>query len=181
MQILIFLAAVYGLLGIWQLRNYACCGERAFSSVIAHNFGNFGLLKVESSKGWLSHGGIQSLINHDLYAFVRGFFALLFHPISFKYFAWMPFRIIGVILSYPWTVLCGVGLVAGALKIKKNLSYQFLLLGIIYFCSVSVLNAYTMVEARMRMSVLPCTAILSVYGWSLLWEFAKKRNFFRKA
>jgi hypothetical protein len=174
-QILIFLTAVYGLLGLWQLRNYACCREMAFSSVIGHNFHNFGLLKVQSAEGWLSREGILSLIVRDFYAFARGFFALLFHPISFKYFNWMPFRIAGVVLSYPWTVLCAVGLVAGIFKMWNNRACQFLLLNIIYFCSVSVLNAYRMVEARMRMSILPCVAILSAYGWFFLWNFAKER------
>ncbi|MFA5391550.1 MAG: glycosyltransferase family 39 protein [Candidatus Omnitrophota bacterium] len=174
-HIMVFLAAVYGLLGLWQLRNYMCCGETAFSSVIQHNFQTFGLLKVQFSEGWLSREGILSLIGRDLYAFALGCFAHLFRPISFKYFDWEPLHIVGNVSSYSWSIFCGAGLVAGIFKVRNNLSYQFLLWNIIYFCSAAVLSAYRMAEARMRMSFLPCVAILSAYGWFLLWTFVKKK------
>ena len=178
-QILIFGVAVYGLLGLWQLRNYMCCGEKAFSSVIEHNFRGMGLLKIVSSEGWLAREGMASLLIHDLYAFVRGCFYHLTRPISFKYFGWAPLRKVGSVLSSSWTIFCAAGLVFGTFKIRKNLSYQFLLWNIIYFCSAAVLSAYKMAEARMRMSFLPCVAILSAYGWSLLWPLVKEK-FLRK-
>ena len=175
-QAVLFLAGVYGLLGVWQLRNYLCCGETAFSSVIQHNFQHHGLLT----------GGQQSLSENlmltgrNLSAFTRGFFSLLFRPISFKYFNWVPLRILGVILSYPWNVLCAVGLAAGAFKMWKNRSCQFLLWNLFYFCSVTVLNVSTMAECRMRIPVLPCVAILSASGLFFLWGLAVERSCLKK-
>jgi hypothetical protein len=163
-QALIFLLIVYGLVGLWQIRNYRCCNEKFITSVAKSNFQTYGLVK-----------GPQNNFDYA-YESWRSVLSLMTRPGTLKYFNSKPLAITAKVLAYPWMVLWMVGFLAGVYKMRRNVYYQFLLLVIIYFVGVSVINLSSAVSERFRVPIVPCIAIISAYGWlNLLNGVLKKK------
>ena len=171
---LVFFVSVYSLLIIWQIRNYLCCGETSFTTVVSANFNDKGLwakhfvVKEASLMGWLTATG------HFLYTGLYSVLKVILRPVSFKYFGSQFLRYAGCFLSYPWTIFWVSGFLVGLSRLRSEISFRFFLLIILYFLIVPVLNLGTVQEARYRIPILPCFAIISAYGWSLLWPLMKR-------
>ncbi|MCX5695246.1 MAG: glycosyltransferase family 39 protein [Candidatus Omnitrophica bacterium] len=163
-QALIFLVIVYSLIGLWQIRNYRCCGEKFITTIARSNFHYYGLIKEPQSK--LDYA----------YESWRSFLSLMTRPGTLKYFNSKPLAITAKVLAYPWMALWMVGFLVGVYKIRRNVYYQFLLLVILYFVGVSVFNLSSAVSERFRVPIVPCIAIISAYGWSNLLNGAFKKK-----
>ena len=163
-QALIFLVIVYGLIGLWQIRNYRCCNEKFITTIARTNFQYYGLIK-----------GPQNNFNYA-YESWRSLLSLMTRPGTLKYFNSKPLAITAKVLAYPWMVLWMIGFLAGVYKIRRNIYYQFLLLVIIYFVGVSVFNLSFGVSERFRVPIVPCIAIISAYGWLNLFNRAFKNK-----
>jgi hypothetical protein len=166
---LVFLGVVYALLILWHIRNYMCCGETSFTTVVSANFNEKGLfdkhfvVKEASIAGWLAAAG------RFLFTGVYSIFKILLRPVSFRYFGSEFLRYAGCILSYPWTIFWFGGFLAGLSQLRSNIYFRFFLLIILYFSIIPVLNLGTVQEARYRIPIMPCFAIMAASGWAFLW------------
>ncbi len=170
---IIFLAVVYVLLGIWQIRNYMVLGSPIFSSIFQEDPYKVGLLKSylrNTDPFTQKMGPVSYYVNVTL----RCLLSVLTKPGSFKYFHSHAFTVFGKILSYPWIVFWMMGFLWAIIKIRGNIYYKFLLLVIIYFVSGSIISEMWFVGARYRMPVVPFIAIISAYGWIQLIPLIKK-------
>ena len=67
-----------------------------------------------------------------------------------------------------------LGFIIGMIRVKGNIYYQFVLLVCVYFIAASIGGAGLLVGERFRVPMVPFIAVLSAYGWSLI--YAKKRD-----
>ena len=165
----IFLTVVYGLLGLWQLRNYRCCGETDFATIARSNFGGYGLFHKYFTWNQSSLAGNIASVAWGILVTGKLLLNFLLCSVSFKYLGWYPLQIAGRILSYPWTFFWLPGFLAGLYKTRKNVLCQFLLLVLLYFSVGTVVNLSDFLEARLKIPIVPCLAIFSACGWSFLW------------
>lgn len=173
---LIFLVIVYSLLGMWQIRNYMRCQEKSFTSIASSNFKYYGLIKeIKDYKGNSIASKVKPILNFT-YESWRSFLSLMTRPGTLKYFKSKPLAIAGKVLGYPWMVLWMIGFLAGILRMRRNILYQFLLFIILYFVGVAVFNLSFAVSERFRVPVVPCIAIISAYGWIIIVSRFRKIN-----
>lgn len=169
---LILLAVAYGLLGLWQIRNYLIFGKASFSNTISIGIINNGLFHSYSRNHDPSLQGM-SPIPYYINVTWRYFLSLMTRPGSFKYFHCPPLTVIGKVIGYPWVVFWMTGFLIGITKIKRNLYYQFLLLVIVcYLCGTIVVMASDVGE-RFRVPMIPFIAIISAYGWVYLFSLKR--------
>ncbi len=95
---IIFLVVVYGLLGIWQVRNYMIFGNATFSSIFQEDPVRVGLYKsylrnVDPSTQGM--GPIPYYINVTW----RCFLSIMTRPGSFKYFHWHALTVFGKVVG----------------------------------------------------------------------------------
>jgi hypothetical protein len=167
---LVFLVVFYGLLEVWQARNYRLTGVDTFASVIQGNPEAFGVC------GSLSRTG-ENRAHPAIYyakAVPRCLLSLFTRPGQFKYFRSKAVSAAGKALAYPWMVFWITGLAAGIIFTGGNIFYQFILCVILYFTVASIGGAGDLVGERFRVPMVPFIAVLSAYGWSLL--YARKRD-----
>jgi hypothetical protein len=171
---MVFLVVVYSLLGIWQYRNYKLTGSKTFASVIQGNPRAFGLLGSFSRQNDPSLKQETQPLIYYAKTSSRCLLSLMTRPGQFKYFKSVILSVVGKILAYPWMVFWMIGLLAGVVKTGRNIYYQFILLVIVYFIVISIEGASMHVGERFRVPMVPFIAVLSAYGWSLI--YAKKRT-----
>ena len=142
---LAFFVFVYGLLGLWQLRNYRCCEVTDFATIAKTNLTGYGL--IHKYFAW-NHPTLTA----NLISIVRGVFAgtasfidFVTLSVSFKYLGWKPLQVLGRVLSYPWLFFWLPGFLVGIYKTRKNILYQFLLVFFLYFSGVTVVSLLTVV------------------------------------
>ncbi|MFA5005038.1 MAG: glycosyltransferase family 39 protein [Candidatus Omnitrophota bacterium] len=172
-HVLVFLVVFYGLLGIWQSRNYRLTGVKTFASVIQGNPEAFGLCGNLSRSGGLENDGAKPVVYYSKIA-SRCLLSLLTRPGQFKYFKSSILSAVGKIFAYPWMIFWILGFIIGMIRVKGNIYYQFMLLVCAYFIAASIGGAGLLVGERFRVPMVPFIAVLSAYGWSLI--YAKKRG-----
>ena len=171
---LLFLVITYSLLGAWQIRNYECRRISLFSTVAENNFKIHGLVKAGPESKNLFAQDIASVfhyVNNSWHCFL----SFMTGPGSLKYFKSRPLAIVGKIVAYPWMVFWMTGFLFGVIKIGRNIYYQFMLFVILYFLCVTILNISLVSDSRFRVPIVPCIAIISAYGWLILYALIKNR------
>jgi len=166
----VFLAIFYSFLGVWQIRNYYRSATSSFSSVGERNFKRISLDKsAEKNNNYFVLG-----VNYANCA-SQSFINLLTLPGSLKYYKSKPYMILGKIIFYPWMVFWLIGFLAGCVKIRGNIYYQFLLWIMLYFVAVTVINISDVAGERFRIPMVACIAVISAYGWSVIRDSWKGR------
>ena len=175
---LILLAVVYGLLGLWQIRNYLIFGKAVFSSILSVDTINSGLFHSYSRNHDPFTQGM-SPIHYYINVAWRCFLSLFTRPGSFKYFHCSPLTIIGKVIAYPWMVFWMTGFLIGITKIKRNIYYQFLFLIITCFACGTIIVMMWNVGERFSVPMIPFIAIISAHGWISLFslKFGFRKSF----
>ena len=171
----VFLVVVYGLLGIWQVRNYMIFGNATFSSIFQEDPYKIGLYKSYLRNTHLfkqKMGPVSYYINVTW----RCFLSIMTRPGSFKYFHWHALTVFGKVVGYPFMVFWMTGLVYGIAKAGRNVYYRFLLVVIMYFICGSVITEMWFVGERYRVPVVPFIAIISAYGWVEIIALVKRNK-----
>jgi hypothetical protein len=165
-HISLFLIIIYSVLGAWQARNYLRAGTISFSSVGDGNFQRHSLAKnvykcatpVLQTAGYIGEAG-QSFVN------------LMTMPGSLKYYKSKAVGVAGKIVFYPWMAFWMLGFLVGCFNVRKNIYYRFLLWIMLYFSAVTVINISNAASERFRIPMLPCIAVVSAYGWSIIRDY----------
>jgi len=174
LRALIFLIVVYGLLGIWQLRNYLHFHRYLFT-VIQNDYSGFPVFKEYALNSSFSVKEAAPVFNY-INAAWRCFLSLTTRPGSLKYFHCQPLTVIGKIFGYPFVVFWWIGFVAGLGKLKGSIYYQFLMLTISYFVFVTIAVVARSSSERYFMPAIPLIAIISAAGWIRIRDFFSERK-----
>lgn len=166
-QALIFMAVAYFIVGLWQVRNYYQCHEFIFCSSDSHNVSDIGLFKSYARNTDPYTKGMAPLPYYINVSF-RTLTSLMTRPGNFKYFHYKPLTVTGLVIGYPWMVFWLSGLVMGALRCRRNVYIQLMLLITLYFIAGSVVGQMWAVDPKLRVSMMPFIAIISAYGWVYL-------------
>ena len=164
---LIFIAVVYFIIGLWQVRNYIRCHDIVFCASDQHNLSNVGLFKSYSRNTDPYTQGMAPLpyyINVSL----RSMVSLMTRPGNFKYFQCEALTIGGLILGYPWMVFWLSGFIIGAIRMRRSIYIRFMLFVALYFIVASVVGQMWVMGDKLRVSMMPFIAIISAYGWVYL-------------
>ncbi|MDD5634695.1 MAG: glycosyltransferase family 39 protein, partial [Candidatus Omnitrophica bacterium] len=129
---LLFLVVVYGLIALWQIRNYLCCACSSFSSIAGANFKQYTLIGTYSASTDAHSAGFPPILYY-IDVTLRCSMSFMTRPGNLKYFGIEPLTIFAKVLAYPWMAFWVVGFIAGMFKIGRNIYYQFLFLIILYF------------------------------------------------
>ncbi len=162
---ILFLAVTYGLLGIWQLRNYIHFHQNTFASIIQENYKAFGIFhsyltnKDPLTRGWPP---IPYYVNVTW----RCFLSLMTRPGSLKYLHFPVLTVAGKVIGYPWVVFWMTGFLLGLTKIRRNVYYQFILCVILYFVFITIAGQMWCSGERYRVPIMPFIAIISAAGWA---------------
>jgi len=163
---ILFLAVAYGLLGVWQLRNYIHFHQNTFSSIIQSNYKTNGIFhsyltnKDPLTQGW-------PLIPYYVNVSWRCFLSLITRPGSFKYLHFPALTIAGKVIGYPWVVFWMSGFLIGLTQIRRNVYYQFILCVILYFVFITIAGDMWCSGERFRVPIVPFIAIISAAGWHM--------------
>jgi len=167
---IVFLVIMYGLLGIWQLRNYVLFHDAAFTKIfIEYNHFYTG----PSGKIDLV-GGVISQMDNYRSTIGRDLLSIMTRPGSLKYFDCPAITILGKILGYPLVMFWMAGLLLGITKIGRNIYFQFLLFALICILYGSIVAGTHYAGERFRVPMEPFIAIISAFGWQQL--ILNKRN-----
>jgi hypothetical protein len=164
---LMFAFVTYGILGLWQWRNYLRFSEYIFSGIAGQNLTYHSLFQSYASCTDPSARAMGP-VRYYLDVGWRCFLSLMTRPGSLKYFHSPALSLAGKIFGYPWMIFWMTGFLAGILMVKRNLYYQFVLLCAVYFILVSVCGAGWCAGERFRVPIMPFIAVLSAHGWSRL-------------
>jgi hypothetical protein len=169
---LVFVVVVYSILGAWQARNYLRCGKVVFSSLEHFNLSDMGLIKSYVRNADPQTKDFAPLPYYVNVSF-RCLMSLMTRPGSLKYLHSDILTAIGKILAYPWMAFWLVGFVWGVTKIRNNIYMQFVLYAALYFIAVSICGAMWIVGERFRVPIMPFIAIISAYGWLMLFKYKR--------
>ena len=173
-QAIVLLIVVYGLLGLWQVRNYLVSGHAIFCSILHDDPARIGLYKSYlRNTDAISQG--MSPVMYYIDVTWRCFLSIMTRPGSFKYFHCPTLTVLQKTLAYPWMVFWMTGLLYGVIKMGRNIYYQFFLLVIMYFVSGSIVAEMWFVGERYRVPIVPFIAVFSSYGWMQLILLIKKK------
>jgi len=170
----IFFVVVYSFLGVWQARNYAHCGDGAFSSISQTNASRVGLI---GSYARNTDPVTQGMAPIPYYANVtfRCLLSIMTRPGTFKYFHSDILTAVGKILGYPWMIFWMTGFIAGIASVRRSIYLQLYLLIILYFLVAPIVNVMWLVEERFRVPMMPFIAIISAYGWGNITILIKEK------
>lgn len=171
---LIFLIVVYGILGIWLLRNYIHFHRYIFTN-IQSDYRSFPIFenyaKTDASLG-KTVAPVLSYINAAWHCFL----SLMTRPGSLKYFHNYTLTVIGKIFGYPFVVFWWIGFLAGLSKIKSSIYFQFILFMIAYFVFVTIAVVARSSGERYLLPIIPLISIVSAAGWIKLKDSYSKRR-----
>lgn len=160
----IFLAVAYGLLGIWQIRNYIHFQQFIFTSITEMNYrGNSIFHSYATNKDPFSQG--LAPIPYYINVTWRCFLSLMTRPGTLKYFHCHPLTIAGKVFAYPFVIFWCAGFLIGLTKIKRNVYHQFILFTILYFIFATIAFLMWSSSERYRVPVMPFIAVISAAGW----------------
>lgn len=168
---LIFLVVVYSLLGIWEARNYARCGEGVFSGISLTNAG-VGLIGSYARNTDPATQGMAP-VPYYLNVTFRCLMSIMTRPGTLKYFHSDILTALGKILAYPWMIFWLTGFIAGIAATKRNIYLRSYLFITLYFLTASIINIMWLVSERFRVPIMPFIAIISAYGWIKLASLIK--------
>ena len=171
---LIFVLIVYGLLGIWQVRNYMHFHEHTFSNIERSDLSSQGLFNSYARNKDPYTKGMTPL---PYYISVSGrcLMSFMTRPGNLKYFQSDILTATGKVAAYPWMIFWMAGFMWGVIKVKRNIYLQAMLLVILYFVITSIGGVMWNVGERFRAPAMPFIAIVSAYGWLNILSFIKKR------
>lgn len=171
---LIFAAAAYFIIGLWQVRNYALCHKSIFCSSNRYNVSTVGLFKSYARN---TDPRTQGMAPLPYYVNVtsRSLMSLMTRPGNFKYFQSPQLAAGSRIIGYPWMVFWLSGLIIGAVGRGRNIYVQFMLFIILYFIAASVCGQMWNVDPRLRVAMMPFIAVVSAYGWINLKQYLTGR------
>ncbi|MFB3918845.1 MAG: ArnT family glycosyltransferase [Candidatus Velamenicoccus archaeovorus] len=179
----VLLVVAYGLLGLWQIRNYLIFHKAVFSSIISMETvtgGAFGGLFHSYSRNQdPSTLGAPPLLYYINVSW-RCALSLFTRPGTFKYLHCPLLAVIGKIFSYIVMVFWMGGFLYGVTKIRRNVYYQFLLLIVICFACGTIIVEMWNVGERYRVPMMPFIAIIAAYGWASLFSLKNGRGEFLK-
>lgn len=162
-HVLIFLAIVYSLLGLWQLRNYWHFNRYIFTS-IQNDYKALPIFKSYASDSGLFSKNVHPVFNY-INAAWHCFLSLTTKPGSLKYFHCYALTAVGKVFGYSFVIFWWIGFLAGLTKLKNNIYYQFLLLIILYFVFVTIVIVAKSSSERYLVPVIPLIALISAAGW----------------
>jgi hypothetical protein len=173
---IIFLAVTYGLLFVWQYRNYVMCGDFAFSSVEKADLSSMGLFKSYARNADIHTKGMAPLTYYVNTSF-RCLMSIMTRPGNFKYFQCEPLNLGSFVFSYPWMIFWLSGFILGLINLKRNKFFQFMGLAIFYFTATSIIGVMWCVGERFRVPIMPFIAIISAYGWTIFIDAFRHKYF----
>lgn len=166
---LIFIAIVYSIIGLWQVRNYIKCNDISFCGSDRYNLSSVGLFKSYARNTDPYTKGMAPLPYYINVSF-RSLMSLMTRPGNFKYFLCEPLTIGGLIIGYPWMVFWLSGFIIGALRSRRSIYIQFMLFIALYFIVASVGGQMWIMGTKLRVAMMPFISIISAYGWLSLWD-----------
>ncbi len=175
----ILLAVIYGLLGLWQIRNYLVFHKAVFSSIISMDVvtgGAFeGLIHSYSrNRDPFTQGAPPAL--YYINVTWRCALSLFTRPGTFKYLHCPLLAVIGKIFSYIVMAFWMGGFLYGVTKIRRNVYCQFLLLIVVCFACGTIIVEMWNVGERYRVPMMPFIAIIAAYGWTSLFSLKNDRG-----
>jgi hypothetical protein len=172
---IIFLVAVYALLGIWQIRKYMALGDPTFAGGGQTSSGNEAFHSYAKSANQHSLG--MTPVQYYLFGIWSSFFSLMTRPGSLKFFhAPSGLVALGKVFGYLWVAFTGIGFIYGIRKIGQNIYCHFLLFIVINYVCGSIIWEMWCVGDRYRIQMEPFLAVLSAYGWMLLISLIKESS-----
>ncbi|MDP2654313.1 MAG: glycosyltransferase family 39 protein [Candidatus Omnitrophota bacterium] len=167
----VFLAVCYGLLFVWQARNFSAFHDARFSSIGNATVRMHGIGAVDPS------GHHNSDIGNSLRKTARNVLILLTEPGNMKYFESSGWKVFGKVFGYLFVAFWVTGLLPGIGVAFKDRYHAFVLYVILYFVAVTVAAAGTEVTPRFRVGMMPFIALLSARGWEIIitgWRSARR-------
>jgi hypothetical protein len=166
---LIFIVIVYSIIGLWQVRNYIRFHNISFCGSDGYNLSSVGLFKsyVRSTDPYTK--GMAPLPYYINVSF-RSLLSVMTKPGHFKYFQSEPLRIGGYIFSYSFMAFWLMGFVWGIVSMRRNIYLHFILFVALYFITASVVGQMWVMGDKLRVPMMPFIAIISAYGWMLLFD-----------
>ena len=158
---LVFLLLVYGIIGLWHVRNKHVLGINTFSAMT--------LTAASYRQNYRDDDIITRQLPPALYylnAYSRCLMSLMTEPGTLKEFNQGALKFWAKVFGYLWVVFWLIGFLAGVAKAGKNYYYHFFLCVIGYFICASIGGALFGVGYRLRVPMVPCIALVSAYGWS---------------
>lgn len=165
----IFIAIVYSITGLWQVRNYIRCHNTAFCSAERSNLSTAGLFK-SYTRNKDPYTKDMAPLPYYINVSFRSLMSVMTKPGTFKYFGSDMLTVVGKILGYPWMAFWLSGFIIGAIRMKRNIYIQFMLFVALYFITASVGAQMWIMGDKLRVSMMPFIAIISAYGWKALKE-----------
>lgn len=172
---LVFLLVAYGLLGIWQLRNYIHFKQNIFTN-FQINYKIYSLLHSYAANKDPSYAGLNPIIYYINIA-SRSFLTLMTGPGSLKYLHCYTLSVMGKIFGYTFVAFWWIGFLIGLSKVKSSIYYRFILFIILFFVFFTVTGLSYEITERYRIPIMPFIAIISAAGWiKLKHAFLKTRT-----
>lgn len=164
---IIFIALVYSIIGVWQIRNHVRLHDFNFSPAGEHNLKCLGLFNsyVRNTDPYTQ--GMAPL-PYYINVSIRSLLSVMTKPGTFKYFGSNILTSAGKVLGYIWVAFWLPGFIIGAIKMKRNIYIQFMLFTAFYFIFSSVGAQMWIMGEKLRVSMMPFIAIISAYGWANL-------------
>jgi len=172
LQTLVFLIVVYGLLAIWQWRNYLHFHQFIFTN-IQNNYSGLPIFKNYALNSGSFSKAAGPFLNYANAAW-HCFLSLMTRPGSLKYFHCSTLTAIGKIFGYSFVVFWWVGFLVGLTKLRASIYYQLLIWVIAYFVIITIAVVARSSGARYLVPAIPIIAIISAAGWIRLKEFFLK-------
>jgi hypothetical protein len=169
---LLFVIIVYGLIGVWQYRNFMNYGKATFSGIEKSNLNDQGIFK-SYTRNRDPYTKDMAPAPYYVNVSVRCAMSLMTRPGNFKYFRCEWLTVAGKIVAYPWMAFWLAGFLLGAFRTGRNIYLLTALLIIIYFATTSIGGVMWNVSERFRVPMMPFIALISAYGW--ISVFNKRR------
>lgn len=170
----IFLLLVYGLLFIWQLRNYYHTQLFFFTSIQQEyktfpNFEAYALTRFPPGPGGLRFFSYVNEAWHD-------FFSLMARPGTLKYLRSYWLNAACKVFGYPFLIFCWCGFLAGLSKLKASIIYRFFFLAILYFIVLTIGMVAASCGERYQVPIIPFFALISASGWIKIKDYFSRRG-----
>ena len=165
----VFLLLVYGMIAIWQLRNYAHLGRFVFTS-IQSDYKTFPMLHIYAMNSFPVPSGSWLGFSY-LNAIWHSFLSLFCRPGTLKYLQSYWINAAGKIFGYPFMVLWWVGFLVGLAKLKLSLSYQFIFMAIVYFAALTIAVVAASCGERYLVPMVPLISLISAAGWIRIKDY----------
>jgi len=169
----IFLLVSFGIIYIWQYRNYLHFHRFVFTS-IQSEYRSFPIFEHYAKTDYFLGENIPLVFSY-INAAWNCFLSLMTRPGTLKYLGNPVLTVAGKIFGYPFVIFWWIGLLAGLSRIK-SIYYQFALFMMAYFIFITIAVVARSSAERYSLPVIPLIAILSSAGWVKLSDIYAKRK-----